>query len=62
MSRRTRPIDPDQQYLSPRQVARVMGVSEYLVYREVADGKVPCRKLGGRILIPRHWVVQSSEQ
>ncbi len=57
MARRpTRRIDPDQRYLSPRQAAQVLGVSEYLLYREVSEGNIPHRKLGTRILIPREWV------
>lgn len=55
MPRRVSPINPEQRYLSPRQCARVLGVSEYLVYRGVANGDIPCRRLGERILIAREW-------
>ncbi len=56
MSRKPKPIDPEQKYLSPRQAARVLGISEFLIYREVAAGTVPHRKIGQRILIPLNWV------
>ncbi len=56
MSRKPRPIDPEQKYLSPRQCARVLGISEFLVYHEVNSGNIPHRKIGKRILIPMSWV------
>ncbi|MHB1611587.1 MAG: helix-turn-helix domain-containing protein [Sulfobacillus sp.] len=60
--RRGRPIDPDQRYLSPRQTARVLGVSEALVYTEIHSGQIPHRTLGGRILIPLEWIQDFSRQ
>jgi excisionase family DNA binding protein len=57
MARKGKPIDPEQKYLSPRQAARSMGISEYLIYRTYHEGKIPgARELGDRILIPRTWV------
>ncbi len=56
MARKTKPIDPAQKYCSPRQAAKVLGCSEYLVYRECQTGKIPHRNLGKRILIPVDWV------
>ena len=56
MARKPRPIDPEQKYLSPRQTARVLGVSEFLIYHEVNSGNIPHRKLGQRILIPVSWI------
>lgn len=56
MSRKGKPIDPEAHFLSPRQAARVLGVSEFLIYNGVTTGDVPCRRLGQRILIPRDWV------
>ncbi len=53
-----KPIHPDQPYVSPRQAARVLGVSEYLVYQGVTDNTIPHRTLGNRILIPKEWVIQ----
>ncbi len=58
MARHGKPIDPEARFLSPRQAARVLGVSEFLIYNGVAAGEVPCRRLGQRILIPRDWVDQ----
>lgn len=56
MARQGKPIDPEARFLSPRQAARVLGVSEFLIYNGVVSGEVPCRRLGQRILIPRAWV------
>ncbi len=57
MARKGRPIDPEARYLSPRQSARWLGVSEFLIYKMAADGQIPgARRLGDRILIPRSWV------
>ena len=56
MARRVKPINPEQQYCSPRQAGRVMGVSEYLIYKMFHDGGIPgARELGDRILIPVEW-------
>ena len=55
MPPKSKPINAEQQYLSPRQTARLLGVSEFLIYREVSSGTIPHRKLGQRILIPVAW-------
>jgi excisionase family DNA binding protein len=55
MARKVKPIDPDARYLSPRQAAKVLGVSEYSVFKGVADGRIPHRRLGKRILVPIEW-------
>ena len=59
MARGGKAIDPEQRFYSPRQAARVLGVSEYLIYQGVKAGSVPHRKLGGRILIAQDWVLQA---
>ena len=59
MAKSGKAIDPEQKFYSPRQAARVMGVSEYLIYHGVAEGDIPHRKLGGRILISQDWVLQA---
>jgi excisionase family DNA binding protein len=56
-ARKVRPINPDQRYCSPRQASALLGVSEYLVYRECIAGTIPHRRLGQRILIPVEWVL-----
>ncbi len=58
MARKPKPINPEQKYVSPRQLARVLGVSEFLIYREVNAGSIPHRKLGQRILIPVSWIAK----
>jgi len=42
--------------LSIRDVAKVLGVSDDLVYELVARGDIPCIRLGRRRLIPRRAV------
>jgi excisionase family DNA binding protein len=42
--------------LSIREVAKVLGVSDDLVYELVARGEIPCLRLGRRRLIPRRVV------
>ncbi|NMP21797.1 helix-turn-helix domain-containing protein [Sulfobacillus harzensis] len=54
--RKGQPIDPEAKFLSPRQAARILGVSECLVYRLAGTDDMPARRLGGRILIPRDWI------
>lgn len=56
MARKVKAIDPAQQYCSPRQAGRVMGISEYLIYKKYHEGEIPgARTLGDRILIPVEW-------
>ena len=59
MAKGGKAINPEQKFYSPRQAARVLGVSEYLVYRGVDNHTIPHRKLGARILIPKEWVMES---
>ncbi len=56
MARKVKPINSEQKYCSPRQAAGVLGTSEYLIFREVAAGHIPHRRVGRRILIPISWV------
>ena len=57
MARKIKPVTDDQKYCSPRQAARILGVSEYLVYTGAVENRIPHRKLGKRILIPMEWVL-----
>jgi hypothetical protein len=54
MTRKVKPIDAQQKYCSPRQAAKALGVSEYLIYHQIDS--IPHRVLGTRILIPVDWV------
>ncbi len=57
MARKVKPINPEQRYCSPRQAAKVLGISEYLIYKSYHAGEIPgARELGGRVLIPVGWV------
>lgn len=62
MARKKKPLNPEQKYCSPRQASAVLGVSEYLVYRECEAGHIPCRRLGQRILIPVDWVMNGARE
>lgn len=42
--------------LSIRETAKLLGVSDDLVYELVARGEIPCLRLGRRRLIPRRVV------
>jgi len=48
--------DTDKLYFGPREVAKVLGVSEYLIYRQIHEGEIPHRTIGQRILVPGWWV------
>jgi excisionase family DNA binding protein len=52
----TAPNDREDLVLSIRDVAKVLGVSDDLVYELVARGEIPCLRLGRRRLIPRRAV------
>ncbi len=57
MARKVKPINAEQKYCSPRQAARVLGISEYLIYKIYHNGEINgVRELGGRVLIPVTWV------
>lgn len=57
MARKVKAIDPEQKYCSPRQAAKAMGCSEYLMYKTYHSGDIPgARALGDRVLIPVEWV------
>ena len=47
--------------LSVKEAAKVLGIHENTLRRRIADGSIPSRKLGARILIPvsalRAWLV-----
>ena len=47
--------------LSVKEAAKVLGIHENTLRRHIADGSIPSRKLGARILIPvsslRAWLV-----
>lgn len=58
MARKVKPIDAQQKYCSPRQAAKALGVSEYLIYHQLDI--IPHRVLGTRILIPVSWVMNGS--
>lgn len=52
----TAPSDREELVLSIRDVAKLLGVSDDLVYELVARGEIPCLRLGRRRLIPRRAV------
>ena len=50
------PIRDEQLWLSPRQAARVLGISDGSMYAAIHADAIPHRTLRGRYLIPRSWV------
>jgi excisionase family DNA binding protein len=52
----TAPADREDLVLSIRDVAKMFGVSDDLVYELVARDEIPCLRLGRRRLIPRRAV------
>ena len=52
----TAPYDRKELVLSIRDVAKLLGVSDDLVYELAARGEIPCLRLGRRRLIPRRAV------
>jgi excisionase family DNA binding protein len=52
------PIHPDldNEVLSAKQVAHILGVHPHTVYARVNDGSMQAVKRGGRLYIRRRWV------
>jgi excisionase family DNA binding protein len=46
-------IDGDKLAYSPSECAQAIGIGRTKVYRIIADGKLPARKLDGRTLVLR---------
>lgn len=47
--------------LSVEEASRVLGVSRRHAYNLAADGRLPCLRLGKRLRIPTHRVVELLE-
>lgn len=41
--------------LSVQEVADSLGVSRNVIYRSIASGEIPARKIGGRVVVSRAW-------
>ncbi len=48
--------------LSPTEAARLLGIGRNSIYSAVARGDIPTIRLGGRILIPKHRLLQMLEE
>ena len=46
----------EKKFWSVTEVAGYLGVSKSLVYDFVYKGRIPCIRMGSRILIPSHYV------
>ena len=44
--------DPERQFYSVEEVAKILGVSLATAYRRIADGSIPSRVIGGMYRIP----------
>lgn len=45
-----------KKFYSVKDVATILGVSKSLIYADVQQGKIPHRRIMGRILIPARFV------
>lgn len=49
-------LDPRSQMLTITQVAQILGLHRTTAYIYARDGRIPFRKIGSRIMVPRQWV------
>jgi len=47
---------PDKAAMTVPEFARMLGISREHAYRSVQSGRVPSFRVGGRVLVPMHWV------
>ena len=47
---------PDKTAMTVPEFARTLGISREHAYRSVQSGRVPSFRVGGRVLVPTHWV------
>lgn len=45
-----------KRYYTVKEAAEILGVSVSLIYDAVKKGKIPCRKIASRILIPASFI------
>jgi excisionase family DNA binding protein len=43
-------------FLSVEETAAIMRLTAVTVYKHIKEGKIPCKKIGSRILIPRSFL------
>lgn len=43
-------------FYTVRETAAVLCLAEISIYRGTKSGKIPSRKIGGRVLVPRAWL------
>lgn len=48
--------NPDKTFWSVKELAELLGVSKALIYDQVYQKEIPCRRIGRRILIPAIYV------
>lgn len=54
--------DIQPKFYSPSDAAKVLGISKFLIYRELQSGNIPHAKVGKRILIPRSWIISLEQK
>ena len=47
---------PDKVAMTVPEFAQALGISREHAYRSVQSGKIPSFRVGGRVLVPMHWV------
>lgn len=48
----------EKKFLKVKEVAEMLAVSESLIYSKVEKSLIPCKRLGGRILIPYDFIMK----
>ena len=55
-------LDDLPDFFSAAQLSEVLGLSKATTYRRVGEGKIPCLRIGRRLIISRahllHWLDQ----
>jgi excisionase family DNA binding protein len=54
-------IPPERLYLNALETSRIFGVDKSTVLRLAKRGKIPSRRFGGRVLIPKDFVFQAED-
>ena len=49
-------------YLTVKEAAQALKICTQTLWRLIRDGKVPCRMIGGKKLIPKSFVYEEDEE
>lgn len=51
-------MDNTKKFYSIKEVSALFSVSKSALYDAIYKGKIPCKRLGRRILIPKKYVIE----